>query len=177
ILHAGAVIGSDGFGFAPMDDGSYKKIPQLGNVILEDNVEIGANTTIDCSTMGSTVIGKGTKLDNLIQIAHNCEVGSDTVMAAQVGVAGSTKIGNNCQVGGHAGISGHITIEDNVKVGPMTGVSGKIKAGKTVLGIPSMDIDKALKTFVIYRRLPEMKDQITDLKKEVKEIQSKLGDK
>ncbi len=174
IIHAGAVIGSDGFGFAPTDDGSYKKIPQLGNVILEDNVEIGANTTIDCATMGSTIIRKGVKLDNLIQVAHNCEVGENTVMAALVGVAGSTKIGKNNMFGGQVGVSGHLTIGDNVKVGPMAGVSNNIKADKTVLGTPAMDIDQALKTYVVFRRLPQMREQLNDLKKEVKDIQSKL---
>lgn len=174
IIHAGAVIGSDGFGFAPTDDGSYKKIPQLGNVILEDNVEIGANTAIDCATMGSTIIRKGVKLDNLIQVAHNCEVGENTVMAALVGIAGSTKIGKNNMFGGQVGVSGHLTIGDNVKVGPMAGVSNNIKADKTVLGTPAMDIDQALKTYVVFRRLPQMREQLNDLKKEVKDIQSKL---
>ncbi len=176
IIQAGAVIGSDGFGFAPTEDGSYKKIPQLGNVIIEDNVEIGANTTIDCSTMGSTIIRKGVKLDNLIQIAHNCEVGENTVMAALVGIAGSTKVGKNNMYGGQVGISGHLTIGDNVKIGPMAGVSNNIKSDKTVLGTPAMDVDKALKTYVVFRRLPEMRDQLNDLKKEVKDIQSKMNE-
>jgi len=176
IIHAGAVIGSDGFGFAPSEDGSYKKIPQVGNVIIEDDVEIGANTTIDCSTMGSTIIRKGVKLDNLIQIAHNCEIGENTVMAALVGIAGSTKVGKNNMFGGQAGISGHITIGDNVKIGPLTGVSNNIKSDKTVMGIPAMDIDQALKTLVIYRRLPQLRDQINDMQKEIKELKSKLNE-
>lgn len=177
VIHAGAVIGSDGFGFAPTDNGSYKKIPQLGNVILEDNVEIGANTTIDCATIGSTIIREGVKLDNLIQIAHNCEVGENTVMAALVGIAGSTKIGKNNMYGGQVGISGHLTIGDNVKIGPMAGVSNNIKPEKTVLGTPAMDIDQALKTYVVFRRLPQMREQLNDLEKEVKDIQSKLNEK
>ena len=177
VIHAGAVIGSDGFGFAPTDNGSYKKIPQLGNVILEDHVEIGANTTIDCATIGSTIIREGVKLDNLIQIAHNCEVGENTVMAALVGIAGSTKIGKNNMYGGQVGISGHLTIGDNVKIGPMAGVSNNIKPEKTVLGTPAMDIDQALKTYVVFRRLPQMREQLNDLEKEVKDIQSKLNEK
>ncbi|KOH44745.1 UDP-3-O-(3-hydroxymyristoyl) glucosamine N-acyltransferase [Sunxiuqinia dokdonensis] len=175
IIHAGAVIGSDGFGFAPRADGSYQKIPQVGNVILEDHVEIGANTTIDCSTMGSTIIRKGAKLDNLIQVAHNCEVGENTVMAALTGIAGSTKIGKNCMFGGQVGVAGHLTIGDDVKIGAMAGVSNNIKAGKTVLGAPAMDHDQALKSFVVYRRLPQMRDQLIDLQKEVTELKSKLN--
>ena len=176
IIHAGAVIGSDGFGFAPKPDGSYKKILQVGNVIIEDDVEIGANTTIDCSTMGSTIIRKGAKLDNLIQIAHNCEIGENTVMAALVGIAGSTKIGKNCMFGGQVGIAGHLTIGDNVKIGAMAGVSNNIKSDRTVLGAPAMDHDKALKTYVVYRRLPQMRDQLLDLQQEVKKLKLKLNE-
>ena len=175
IIHAGAVIGSDGFGFAPKPDGSYQKIPQVGNVILEDDVEVGANTTIDCSTMGSTIIRKGAKLDNLIQIAHNCEVGENTVMAALTGIAGSTKIGKNCMFGGQVGIAGHLTIGDNVKIGAMAGVTNNIKSGRTVLGAPAMDHDQALKSFVVYRRLPQMRDQLIDLQKEIKELKLNLN--
>lgn len=176
VIHAGAVIGSDGFGFAPTEDGSYKKIPQVGNVIIEDNVEIGANTTIDCSTMGSTIIRQGAKLDNLIQIAHNCEIGENTVIAALTGIAGSTKVGKNCMFAGHVGIAGHNTIGDNVKIGALTGVSNSIKPGKTVLGIPAMDHDRALKTYVVYRRLPEMRQQLIDLQKEITELKTKLNE-
>lgn len=176
ILHAGAVIGADGFGFAPTPDGSYKKIAQVGNVVLEDDVEIGANTTIDCSTMGSTIIRKGAKLDNLIQIAHNCEVGENTVMAALVGIAGSTKVGKNCIFGGQVGIAGHLNIGDNVTIGAMAGVTNNIKEGKTVLGAPAMDHDRALKSFVVYRRLPELKNSVSDLQKELKELKSKLNE-
>ncbi len=176
ILHSGAVIGADGFGFAPTPEGSYKKIAQVGNVVLEDDVEIGANTTIDCSTMGSTIIRKGAKLDNLIQIAHNCEVGENTVMAAHVGIAGSTKVGKNCIFGGQVGIAGHLNIGDNVTIGAMAGVTNNIKDGKTVLGAPAMDHDRALKSFVVYRRLPELKNTVSDLQKELKELKSKLNE-
>jgi UDP-3-O-[3-hydroxymyristoyl] glucosamine N-acyltransferase len=176
IIHAGAVIGSDGFGFAPKPDGSYKKIPQVGNVVLEDNVEVGANTTIDRSTMGSTIIRNGVKLDNLVQIAHNCEIGENTVMAALTGIAGSTKIGKNCMLGGQVGIAGHLTIGDGVRIGAMSGVSSNIKAGRTVLGAPAMDHEKAIKTYVVYRRLPEMHDHIKELQLEVKDLKSKLNE-
>ncbi len=177
IIHSGAVIGSDGFGFAPLEDGSFKKIPQVGNVVIEDDVEIGANTTIDSSTMGSTIIRKGAKLDNLIQIAHNVEIGENTVMAALVGIAGSTKVGKNCMFAGQVGVAGHITIGDNVKLGAMAGVSSSIKSDKIVLGTPAMDHDKALRTYVVFRRLPQMRDQLSDLQKEVKELKAKLGEK
>ena len=176
VIHSGAVIGADGFGFAPNPDGSFKKIPQVGNVILEDNVEVGANTTIDCSTMGSTIIHKGVKLDNLIQIAHNCEVGENTVMAAMVGIAGSTKIGRNCMFGGQSGTAGHITIGDNVKLGGMTGISKNTKSDQSIMGMPSMEIKKALKTYVVYKRLPEMYAQLLELQKEVTELKSKLNE-
>lgn len=174
IVHAGAVIGSDGFGFAPTEDGSYKKIPQVGNVILEDCVEIGANTTIDCATMGSTIIRKGTKIDNLVQIAHNVEVGHDTVMAAQTGIAGSTKVGSNCMFGGHVGVAGHITIGDNVNLGAMSGVPNSIKPNRTVLGAPAMDIAQAAKVFAIYRNLPQLREQVIDLQRQVAQIKTKL---
>lgn len=176
IIHAGAVIGADGFGFAPTPDGSYKKIEQVGNVVIEDDVEIGANATIDCSTMGSTIIRKGAKLDNLIQIAHNCEVGENTVMAAMTGVAGSTKIGKNCIVAGHVGIAGHLNVGDRVTIGAMAGITNNVKEGKIVLGAPAMDHDRALKAFVVYRRLPEMRDTLNDLQKEVKELKAKLNE-
>lgn len=175
IIHAGAVIGSDGFGFAPTDDGSFKKIPQVGNVVIEDHVEIGANTTIDCATIGSTIIHRGVKLDNLIQIGHNVEIGDNTAMAALTGIAGSTKIGKNCMFAGQVGIAGHLTIGDHVKIGAMAGVSNNIKANSTVLGAPAMDIDRALKTLVVYRRLPELRDQVIGLKKEIEEIKSKVN--
>lgn len=174
IIHAGAVIGSDGFGFAPTDEGTYKKIPQVGNVILEDWVEIGANTTIDCATMGSTIIRKGTKIDNLVQIAHNVEIGENTVMAALTGIAGSTKVGNNCRFGGQVGVAGHITIGDNVNLGAMTGVSNNIKSNKTVLLAPAMDIAQAAKVTVVYRNLPALREQVLDLVKQVAQIKTRL---
>jgi UDP-3-O-[3-hydroxymyristoyl] glucosamine N-acyltransferase len=174
IIHAGAVIGSDGFGFAPTEDGSYKKIPQVGNVILEDNVEIGANTTIDCATMGSTIIRKGTKIDNLVQIAHNVEVGENTVMAALTGIAGSSKIGKNCRFGGQVGIAGHITVGDNVNIGAMSGVNSSIKSNRTILGAPAMDIAQAAKVFAIFRNLPALREQVIDMGKQIAQIKTKL---
>jgi UDP-3-O-[3-hydroxymyristoyl] glucosamine N-acyltransferase len=174
IVHAGAVIGADGFGFAPTDDGTYKKIPQIGNVILEDYVEIGANTTIDCATMGSTIIRKGTKIDNLVQIAHNVEIGENTVMAALTGISGSTKIGKNCRFGGQVGVAGHLTIGDNVNLGAMSGVSNNIKSDKTVLLAPAMEISQAVKVAVVYRNLPQLREQVIDLVKQVAQIKIML---
>lgn len=174
IIHAGAVIGSDGFGFAPTEDGSYKKIPQVGNVILEDNVEIGANTTIDCATMGSTIIRKGTKIDNLVQIAHNVEIGENTVMASQTGIAGSTKVGSNCMFGGQVGVAGHITIGDHVNLGAMSGVNNSIKSNRTVLGAPAMDIAQAAKVFAIFRNLPALREQVIEQGKQIANIKTKL---
>ena len=178
IIHAGAVIGSDGFGFAPDNgSGSYKKIPQVGNVVIEDDVEIGANTTIDRATIGATTIRKGAKLDNLVQIAHNCEVGENTVIAAMTGIAGSTKVGSQCMVGGHVGIAGHLNIGNNVKIGAKTGVTNNIKDGNAVLGIPSMNYDKAVKTFVIYKNLPELRELVFSLRKQVNELTQRLEEK
>ncbi len=174
ILHAGAVIGADGFGFAPTDEGTYQKIPQVGNVILEDLVEIGANTTIDCATMGSTVIRKGTKIDNLVQIAHNVEIGENTVMAALTGIAGSVKIGRNCRFGGQVGVAGHITIGDFVNLGAMSGVTKNIKSNKTYLLAPAMEIEQAAKVAAVYRNLPQLREQVIDLAKKVAQIQIKL---
>lgn len=174
ILHSGAVVGSDGFGFAPMEDGTYKKIPQVGNVILEDLVEIGANTTIDCATMGSTIVRKGTKIDNLVQIAHNVEIGENTVMASQTGIAGSTKVGSNCMFGGQVGVAGHITIGDRVNLGAMSGVNNSIKSNRTVLGAPAMDIAQAAKVFAIFRNLPRLREQVIDLEKQVAQLKTKL---
>lgn len=174
IIHAGAVVGSDGFGFAPREDGTYQKIPQVGNVILEDWVEIGANTTIDCATMGSTIIRKGTKIDNLVQIAHNVEVGENTVMAALTGIAGSTKIGRNCRFGGQVGVAGHLTIGDRVNLGAMSGVSRNIKADQTVLLAPAMEIGQAARVTAVYRNLPQLREQVIDLAKQVAQIKKKL---
>ncbi|NQU85840.1 MAG: UDP-3-O-(3-hydroxymyristoyl)glucosamine N-acyltransferase [Mariniphaga sp.] len=170
IVHSGTVIGSDGFGFAPLEDGSYKKIEQIGNVILEDDVEIGSNTSIDCGTMGSTIIRKGAKLDNLIQIAHNCDIGENTVIAGQVGIAGSAKIGKNCKFGGQVGINGHIIIEDNVQVGAQSGISKNVKGNQIILGSPAVEVKHALKMYTIFRNLPKLRDEIVQLQKEIKEL-------
>ena len=168
-IHAGSVIGSDGFGFAPQSDGSYKKVPQIGNVILEENVEVGANVTIDRATMGSTIIHAGAKLDNLIQIAHNVEIGNNTVIAAQAGVSGSTKIGNNVRIGGQAGIVGHITIADGSQINAQSGVSKSIKSPNTlVTGSPAHDYTSTLRSQAVFRNLPELEKRITELEHMVK---------
>lgn len=170
IIQPGAVIGSDGFGFAPQADGTYQKIPQMGNVIIEDNVEIGANTTIDRATMGSTIIRKGVKLDNLIQIAHNVEIGENTVIAAQSGIAGSTKVGRSCMFGGQVGISGHLTIADEVKLSAQTGVPNSIKTpGEIMIGTPAMNSRKFARSFVIFKNLPDLKDLVDSLKRKFDE--------
>jgi UDP-3-O-[3-hydroxymyristoyl] glucosamine N-acyltransferase len=167
-IHAGSVIGSDGFGFAPQSDSEFMKIPQLGNVILEDNVEIGANVAIDRATMGSTIIRKGVKIDNLIQIGHNVEIGENTVMAGQSGVAGSTKLGRNCMIGGQVGISGHITIADGTKMGAQAGINSDIKEENTaIIGSPAIDYRQFFKSSVIFRKLPELKTAVDRLEKEV----------
>ena len=172
-IHAGSVIGADGFGFAPNQEG-YDKIPQIGIVIIEDNVEIGANTCIDRSTMGQTVIHQGVKLDNLIQVAHNCEVGENTVMSAQVGLAGSTKIGSWCMVGGQAGFSGHIKVADRTIVGAQCGVIGDTKGnGETLIGSPAMDPKVYFKGMAMLRRLPDMYKELGALRKELDELKNK----
>jgi len=166
IIHANAVIGSDGFGFAPLKDGSFKKIPQIGNVILEDDVEVGANTVIDRATMGSTVIRKGVKLDNLIQIAHNVEIGKNTVMAAQSGVAGSTKLGSSCQVGGQAGLVGHISVGDRTLIQAKSGMTKSvIEEGTKWYGYPAIDYNNYLKSFAIYKNLPDLQSRLDKLEK------------
>ena len=166
IIHSGVVIGSDGFGFAPTEDGSYKKIPQIGNAILEDDVEIGANTAIDRATMGATYIRKGAKIDNLVQIAHNCDIGQNTVFAAQVGIAGSTKVGHNCTFGGQVGLGGHITVGDRVTLGAQSGAVQNIKDDQIMLGSPAIDIKVAMKAYVMLRRLPEIRNDLLQLRKE-----------
>ena len=172
-IHAGAVIGADGFGFAPNQEG-YDKIPQMGIVVIEDNVEIGANTCIDRSTMGQTVIHKGVKLDNLIQVAHNCEIGENTVMSAQVGMAGSTKIGAWCMVGGQAGFAGHIHVADKTMIGAQCGVIGDTKGnGEQLIGSPAMDPKVYFKGMAILRRLPDMYKELSALRKEVEELKKK----
>ena len=172
IIHAGAVIGSDGFGFAPQEDNSYKKIPQIGNVIIEDNVEIGANTTIDCGTMGPTIIRKGAKLDNLIQVAHNCEIGENTVIAAQTGMAGTTKVGKNCKFGGQVGLAGHLAIGDNVNIGAQSGVSKSVKDNETILLSPAFNIKDAVKSSIVFKNLPKMQKDIRQLEKDVNSLKS-----
>lgn len=167
IIHSGAVIGADGFGFAPVN-GSFEKIPQTGNVEIEDDVEIGANTTIDRAMMGSTRICSGTKLDNLIQIAHNCSVGSNTVMAAQVGVAGSAKIGANCMLGGQVGVVGHITLGDGTQVGAQSGVSKGTMAGARIMGSPAVDMGEHARTLVYQKKLGSLFDRVKTLEKELK---------
>ena len=170
-IHAGSVIGGDGFGFAPQADGSYKKIPQIGNVVIEDYVEIGSNATIDRATMGTTLIKAGAKLDNLIQIAHNAEIGNNTVIAAQSGVSGSTKIGNNVQIGGQAGIVGHITIADGTRINAQSGVSKSIKTPNTTLtGSPAFDYTSALRSQAVSRNLPELEKRVAELEKLVQQL-------
>lgn len=170
-VHAGTVIGSDGFGFAPQTDGTFKKVPQIGNVIVEDHVEIGANATIDRATMGSTVIKTGAKLDNLIQVAHNVEVGHHTVIAAQAGVSGSTKIGNHVMIGGQAGIVGHIQIADGAKINAQSGVSKSIKTpNAAVTGSPAFDYTSALRSQAVTRNLPELEKRIIELENLVKQL-------
>ena len=171
IIHSGAVIGSDGFGFA-FEDGVYKKIPQMGIVVIEDDVEIGANTTIDRAVMDATIIRKGVKLDNLIQIAHNVEVGENTAMAAQVGVSGSTKIGKNCMFGGQVGLGGHITVGDNANIGAQSGIISNIKPDAKIIGAPAIPVKDFFKSSVVFPKLPEMYKQLAQLQKEVEELKS-----
>jgi UDP-3-O-[3-hydroxymyristoyl] glucosamine N-acyltransferase len=172
MLHSGAVIGADGFGFAPKPDGTYSKIEQIGNVFIGDNFEIGANTNIDRATMGSTIIHTGVKLDNLIQIGHNNEIGENTAMAAQVGIAGSSVVGKNCVFGGQTAISGHITIGDGTKIGPKSGVMSSVKPNSVLLGAPALDFKLAMKTFSIIRNLPELRNDVIELQKRVKSIEN-----
>ena len=169
-IHAGSVIGADGFGFAPNENG-YDKIPQMGIVVIEDDVEIGANTCVDRSTMGQTIIHKGVKLDNLIQVAHNCEIGENTVMSAQVGMAGSTKIGSWCMVGGQAGFSGHITIADKTFIGAQSGVISNTKGnGEQLIGAPAIDPKVFFKAQAVMKRLPDMYKELGALRKEIEEL-------
>lgn len=174
ILHAGCVIGADGFGFAPSSQG-YDKIPQIGIVIIEDNVEIGANTCVDRATMGATVIHQGVKLDNLIQIAHNVEIGSHTVMASQGGVAGSAKIGEWCVFGGQVGIAGHIKVGDHVTIGAQSGIPGNTKSGSTLMGYPAVDPKIFARSSVIFKKLPEMYTELQNLQKEIDELKKQLN--
>lgn len=165
VIHSGTIIGSDGFGFAPQEDGTYNKVPQIGNVILEDDVEVGSCTTIDRATLGSTIVRKGVKLDNQIQIAHNVEIGENTVIASQTGIAGSTKIGKNCMIGGQVGIVGHITIGDNVRIQAQSGVGKSVKDGETLQGSPSFNYGDWNKSYVHFRNLPKIVADLENLKK------------
>jgi len=172
-LHSGVVIGADGFGFAP-STGNYKKVPQIGNVIIEDHVEIGAGTTIDRATLGSTVIRRGVKLDNLIQIAHNVEIGENTVIAAQTGIAGSTKIGRDCMIGGQVGIVGHITIADGTKIAAQSGIGSDIKDTNTIVqGSPAFPIGDFRRTYVVYKKLPEIEKRIQLIENRIEENDKK----
>lgn len=164
IVHAGTVIGGDGFGFAPQPDGSYAKIAQIGNVVLEDDVEIGANSTIDRATMGSTIIRRGVKLDNLIQVAHNVEIGENTVIAAQAGIAGSTKLGKHCMVGGQVGFAGHITVGDNVSIGAQSGIPNSVGSDKRLMGYPAVNAIDFARNQVYIKRIPGLLKEVADLK-------------
>lgn len=169
IIHAGVRLGADGFGFAPNSENNYKKVAQIGNVIIEDHVEIGSNTSIDRATLGSTIIRKGVKLDNLIQIAHNVEIGENTVMAAQCGVAGSTKIGKNCMIGGQVGIVGHIKIADGVKIAAQSGIANSIETENAIVqGSPAIPIGDFKRSYVMFRKLPEMANQLKELENQIK---------
>ena len=168
VIHAGAVIGSDGFGFAPQADGTYQPIPQIGNVVLGDHVNVGSNTTIDCGTLESTVIKDGVKLDNLIQIAHNVEIGENTAIAAQTGVSGSTKIGKNCIIAGQAGVIGHLKITDRVTIGAQAGIGKSVnKEGSILLGSPAFEISDYKRSYVVFKNLPKIASRISDLEKKV----------
>ena len=172
VLHSGCVLGADGFGFAPQEDGSYKKIPQIGNVSLGDNVEIGANTCIDCATMGSTRIHDGVKLDNLIQIAHNVELGKNTAIAAQTGISGSTKIGTNCIIGGQVGLAGHIHIANNTKIGAQSGLLGNVKKeGEELMGSPAINVKDFLRMSVYTKNIDKLVKRVEQLEKQLKEKQ------
>lgn len=165
VIHGGCVIGSDGFGFAPKEDGSYKKIPQTGRVVIEDHVDLGANSTIDRATLGQTTIGRGVKLDNQIQIAHNVEIGSNTVIAAQTGIAGSTKVGSNCVIGGQVGIIGHLKIGDNVKIQGQSGVTSNIKDDQTLYGTPAISYKDYIKSYIFFKRFPSIVKRLDTLEK------------
>ncbi len=175
IIHAGAVIGADGFGFSKQEE-IYRKIPQIGNVLIEDDVEIGANTTIDRAVMGSTIIRRGVKLDNLIQIAHNCEVGENTVMAAQVGIAGSTKIEEGCVMGGQVGVAGHITIGKKSQIGAQAGIISNTKAGSELMGSPAFPVKGFYRSSVILPKLPDMYRKLHTMEKELAELKKKLAE-
>jgi UDP-3-O-[3-hydroxymyristoyl] glucosamine N-acyltransferase len=163
-FHSGTIIGSDGFGFAPQEDGTYKKVPQIGNVIIEDDVEIGACTTVDRATLGSTIIRKGVKLDNHIQVAHNVDIGENTVIAAQTGIAGTTKIGKNCMIGGQVGFAGHLVIGDGVKIQAQSGIGKNLEAGEVVQGTPAFNYGDFTKSYVHFKNLPKIVSDLENLK-------------
>ena len=167
VIHSGVIVGADGFGFTPNEKGEYKKVPQTGNVIIEANVDIGAGTTIDRATLGSTVIRKGVKLDNQIQIAHNVEIGQNTVIAAQTGIAGSTKIGDNCMIGGQVGIAGHITIGNNVKIQAQSGIGRNVKDGEKLQGSPAFGYGDYSKSYVYFKNLPKIVKTINKIEKKI----------
>jgi len=166
-IHSGVIIGSDGFGFAPNEDGEFVKVAQTGNVVIEDDVEIGSNTTIDRATIGSTIIHKGVKLDNLIQIAHNVEIGEHTVIAAQTGISGSTKIGKNCMIGGQVGIVGHIRIGDNVKIQAQAGVPSNVKDGEVIMGSPAINLRQYMKSYIHFKNFQQIVDRLEELEKKI----------
>ena len=172
VIHAGVVLGADGFGFAPNKENQYNKVAQIGNVVIEDYVEIGANACIDRATLGSTVIKKGVKLDNLIQIAHNCEVGENTVIASQTGIAGSTKIGKNCMFGGQVGVTGHIKIGDDVKIGAQSGIGKSLNNGERVWGSPAFEIGIYQRSYVGFRKLPDLINRLNELERELKKLKN-----
>ena len=175
-LHSGSVIGSDGFGFAPSEDGSYKKIPQMGNVVLEDNIEIGANSVVDRATLGSTIIRQGVKIDNLVQIAHNVEVGMNTVIAAQTGISGSTKLGKQCILGGQVGIAGHLHIADGTSFGAQTGVPNNIKVPNHAFqGYPAIPVMTFHRASVVYKNLPELQKTVYALEKKIQELENRIS--
>ena len=176
IIHAGAIIGSDGFGFAPQPDGSYSKIPQIGNVMIESNVEIGANTTIDRAVMGSTIIHEGVKLDNLIQIAHNVQIGKHTAIASQTGISGSTKIGEKCVFGGQVGLAGHINIGNEVKIGAQSGIMKDLKDGAELIGSPAIPIKDWYRSSVIFGKLPEMYRDLSQLKRDINKLKEETSE-
>lgn len=173
IFHSGSVVGSDGFGFAPQEGGTFKKIHQIGNVIIEDDVEIGANTTIDCGTMEATIIRKGVKLDNLVQIAHNCEIGENTVIAALTGISGSTKIGKNCMFGGQIGVAGHLKVGDHVSVGAQSGIAKNIKDKEVILGSPAIPIKDEIRAMTVYKNLPSLQKEVHQLQKDIQSLKNK----
>lgn len=170
VIHSGAVIGADGFGFAPNEKGEFQKIPQIGNVILEDGVDVGANTTIDRATMGSTVIRQGAKIDNLVQIGHNVEVGKNSAMAAQVGIAGSSKVGSNVLIGGQVGLAGHLKIGDRVRIAAQSGIGGDVKDDTSVMGSPAFESAEYKKSYMGFRRLPMILDRLKNLELKIKEL-------